>query len=169
MKLLDADVKRYGNRAAMPKFQKYMRKYQDANNKFTKLFYRILYRYFRNKNHIEIDVTTNIGGGLYIGHPFCITINPKAVIGENCNIHKGATIGRENRGKREGAPVIGNEVWIGVSSTIVGAVTIGNDVLIAPNSYVNCDIPEHSIVFGNPCIIKHKECATEHYINNKMV
>ena len=58
-------------------------------------------------------------------------------------------------------PTIGDEVWIGVNTTIVGKVTIGDDVLIAPNAFVNCDIPSHSVVFGNPCIIKDKENATE--------
>lgn len=71
-------------------------------------------------------------------------------------------------GGREGAPVIGNEVWIGINAAIVGKVTIGDDVLIAPNSYVNCDVPSHSIVFGNPCIIRHRENATEGYINRKV-
>lgn len=71
-------------------------------------------------------------------------------------------------GGRQGAPVIGNEVWIGINAAIVGKVTIGDDVLIAPNSYVNCDVPSHSIVFGNPCIIKHRENATEGYINRRV-
>ena len=47
---------------------------------------------------------------------------------------------------------IGNDVWIEVNATIVGKVSIGDDVLIAPNVFVNCDIPSHSVVFGNPCI-----------------
>ena len=81
-------------------------------------------------------------------------------------MHKGVTIGQENRGKRRGTPVIGNKVWIGVNATIVGKITIGDDVLIAPNTYVNCDIPSHSVVFGNPCIIKHRDNATEEYIDN---
>ena len=71
-------------------------------------------------------------------------------------------------GGRQGTPVIGNEVWIGINAAIVGKITIGDDVLIAPNSYVNCDVPSHSIVFGNPCIIKHREHATEGYINRKV-
>lgn len=50
----------------------------------------------------------------------------------------------------------------------MGKIVIGDDVLIAPNTYVNCDIPSHSIVFGNPCIIKHCENATDGYINNKV-
>lgn len=116
----------------------------------------------------EISPEAKIAGGLYIGHPYCITINPNAKIGRNCNIHKGVTIGQENRGKRKGAPIIGNEVWIGVNSTIVGSITIGDDVLIAPNSYVNQDIPSHSVVFGNPCQIRSSQNATEGYINRKI-
>ena len=105
-------------------------------------------------------------GGVYFGHAYGITINPKAVIGKNCNIHKGVTIGQENRGARKGTPRIGDRVWIGVNSTVVGNVTIGDDVLIAPNTYVNMDIPPHSIVLGSPCICKHRDNATEGYINN---
>lgn len=55
-----------------------------------------------------------------------------------------------------------------INAAIVGNITIRDDVLIAPNSYVNCDVPSHSIVFGNTCIIKHRENATEGYINRKV-
>lgn len=120
------------------------------------------------KYGLEIPNGKNIDAGLYLGHAFNITINPNAVIGKNVNIHKGATIGQENRGKRKGAPSIGDSVWIGINSTIVGAVRIGNDVLIAPNAYVNCDVPDHSIVIGNPCTITPRNNATEDYINRRV-
>ena len=71
-------------------------------------------------------------------------------------------------GGRQGVPVIGNDVWIGINPIVVGKITIGDDVMIAPNSYVNCDVPSHSIVFGNPCIIKHRENAAEVYINRRV-
>lgn len=77
-------------------------------------------------------------------------------------------IGQENRGKRKGTPIIGNEVWIGANAVIVGNVKIGNDVLIALLSYVNFDVPDHSIVVGNPAKIISKEYATKDYINNKI-
>lgn len=115
----------------------------------------------------EIPSSVKIGPGLYIGHPFCITLNPKTIIGSNCNLHKGFTIGQENRGKRKGTPIIGDCVWIGINSTIVGNITIGDDVVIAPNSNVNHDVPSHSVVFGNPCIIKKNGNSTEGYINHK--
>ena len=108
------------------------------------------------------------GERLYLGPPFNITINPNSIIGKNVNIHKGVTIGMENRGERKGSPIIGDEVWIGVNSTLVGKITIGNNVLIAPNSFVNKDIPSNSVVFGNPCIVKPNVTATEGYINNKV-
>ena len=164
---LESDKVRYG-RGGVPRFQIFFRKAQDERNIIKKKIYRKLFAYYRNKNHIEMSADLDIGEGFYIGHPYCITINPGTIIGKNVNIHKGVTIGQENRGERKGTPVIGDEVWIGINSTIVGAIHIGNDVLIAPNTFVNRDIPDHSIVFGNPCIIKHRDNATEGYINNKV-
>ena len=130
--------------------------------------WRFLHRYYSKKSHIEISHKCKIGEGLYIGHPYCIIINPSVVIGKNCNIHKGVTIGMENRGPRKGTPTIGDCVWIGINATIVGKMSIGDDVLIAPNTYVNCDVPSHSVVLGNPCIIKHRDDATQDYINHRI-
>lgn len=131
-----------------------------------------MWRFLRKKMQahygLEIPGQATIGEGFYIGHAYGITVNPDAVIGRNCNIHKGVTIGQENRGKRKGALVLGDCVWLGVNSTVVGAVTIGDDVLIAPNSYVNCDVPSHSIVIGNPCRIIPRDNATEGYVNKRV-
>lgn len=69
-------------------------------------------------------------------------------------------------GGRKGTPIIGNKVWIGVNSTIVGRIKIGNNVLIAPNTYINRDIPDNSIVVGNPCKIIENIETTKDYINN---
>lgn len=151
----------------LPHFQYWFRAAQNTSGIIRFLCKRI-YLYYSRFMHIEIPTSTKMGGGLYFGHFYNITINPHTVIGKNVNIHKGVTIGQENRGKRKGAPIIGNEVWIGVNSTIVGKITIGDDVLIAPNTYVNCDIPSHSIVFGNPCIIKPCNYATKDYICRKI-
>lgn len=104
-------------------------------------------------------------GGFYIGHCGRIIINPRTVLGKNINIATGVTIGQENRGKRKGCPIIGDNVWIGTNAVIVGNITIGTDVLIAPLAYVNFDVPDHSIVIGNPAKIIHRENATEGYIN----
>lgn len=120
--------------------------------------------HYKKSYGLEIFPNTKIGKGLYLGHAFNITINPSVVIGDYCNIHKGVTIGQENRGLRKGTPIIGNRVWIGCNATIVGNISVGDDVLIAPNTYVNCNISSHCVVFGNPCIIKERAKATEGYI-----
>lgn len=78
-----------------------------------------------------------IGKGLYLGHNFNIIVNNQAVFGKNCKIHKGALIGRESRGKFKGAPKLGNCVWVGINCAIVGNVTIGGNILIAPFADVN--------------------------------
>ena len=164
--LYNADLQRHIRDGYTRKLLKYFRKCQTTGGLLL-YYYRWRFKKLKDKNNIDIYGKCNIGPGLYLGHVCCITINADATIGKNCNIHKGVTIGQENRGARKGVPTIGDCVWIGVNATVVGRITIGDDVLIAPNSYVNSDVPSHSIVFGNPCIIKHKENATEGYVNHK--
>lgn len=113
---------------------------------------------------LEILSRAQIGSGLYLGHAYNITVAGGAVIGNNVNLHKGCTIGAENRGKRQGCPVLGNRVYVGINSTIVGNVHIGDDVLIAGNTFVNFDVPDHSVVIGNPASVHSKDNATEGYI-----
>ena len=117
---------------------------------------------------IQIPYDTNIGEGLYIGHFGTIVINNMATIGKNCNLAPGVTIGQTSRGKREGVPTLGDSVWVGVNAIIVGRIVVGNNVLIAPGSYVNFDVPDHSIVMGNPAVIRPREDATSGYVENKV-
>ncbi len=161
--IIDQDAHRYGN-GKLPFYQYCFRRCQLSRG-ITRKFFWLLYKLAARSRGLEISVSCDIGPGLYIGHAFAITINPEVVIGKNCNLAKGVTIGQENRGKRQGTPVIGDEVWIGTNAVVVGKITIGNDVLIAPNSFVNCDVPDHSIVFGNPAVIKPCEHATAGYID----
>lgn len=156
-------------RLLMPLQIKYLitfRKAQFSTNKIIKLFYEFKLRQIKHKTMIQIPASANIGKGFYMGHYGRIIINPKVVMGENINIATGVIIGLTNRGERQGTPTIGNKVWIGTNAVIVGKITIGDDVLIAPNAYVNFDVPSHSIVLGNPAKIHSKNNATEGYINN---
>lgn len=146
-------------------FSYFLRLAQDSKNKVKKFFAKIILRHMKKRYGLEISSSTEIGGGFYIGHAYNITINPAVILGRNINIHKGVTIGQENRGRRKGVPTLGDLVWIGVNSTIVGNINVGNNVLIAPNSYINFDVPDNSIVIGNPAKIISKENATEEYIN----
>lgn len=131
-------------------------------------FSRIMIRHYSYKFGFQIPSGTQIGKGLYFSHFGTIIISLHAIIGNNCNINPNVSIGEQNRGSKKGAPTIGDFVWIGIGSVIVGKITIGDNVLIAPNSYVNFDVPAHSIVMGNPSKIISKNNPTEKYINKTL-
>ena len=128
------------------------------------LLFRFILRRMGRKFGYQIPYSTNIGGGFYIGHFGTIVINHQAIIGKNCNIAHSVTIGMANRGKYKGVPTLGDKVWIGTGAVIVGQISIGSNVLIAPNSYVNTNVPPNSIVIGNPPNIISNEISTEGYI-----
>jgi serine O-acetyltransferase len=130
------------------------------------LFYIFLKTRYSYKYGFQIPSSTKIGEGFYIGHFGTIVINGKAIIGKNCNIAHGVTIGQANRGKLKGYPTIGDYVWIGTGSVVVGNINIGSNVLIAPNSFVNIDVPDNSLVLGNPCKVVNKENPCDGYIHN---
>lgn len=133
-----------------------------------KLFYSLRLLVLSKKTQIQIPARTSIGEGFYIGHLGRVIVHPDATLGKNVNVGTGVTIGAENRGKRKGAPTIGNNCWIGTNAVVVGKIKIGNDVLIAPLTYVNFDVPDHSIVVGNPGKIIFKENATADYVCNRV-
>ena len=127
-------------------------------------FYWFLLRRMQLKYGFQISDQTKIGNGFYIGHFGTIVITHEAIIGDNCNINHGVTIGVAGRSSPRKSPVIGDYVWLGTNSVLVGGIKIGNNVLIAPGSYVNFDVPDNSIVIGNPGKIIPKENAVEGYI-----
>lgn len=150
---------------------KYIKLFRKANRcKFLplKCFYMLRLLCLSYKTQIQIPARTSIGEGFYIGHLGRVIIHPDAKLGKNINIGTGVTIGAENRGERRGAPVIADDCWIGTNAVVVGNIKIGSDVLIAPLTYVNFDVPDHSVVIGNPGRIIPKENATEDYICNRV-
>lgn len=134
---------------------------------FSGMFYRVLKRYFGFFYGVQIPPQTKIGGGLFLGHVGNIIINPDAVIGTNCNIAQGVTIGQVNRGKNKGTPTIGNQVWIGANSVVVGNIHIGNNVLIAPNCFVNFDVSDNTVVVSSHSSTHPRINATQNYIDYK--
>ncbi|MGB8492301.1 MAG: serine acetyltransferase, partial [Bacteroidales bacterium] len=99
------------------------------------------------------------------GHCGPIIVGP-VTIGKNCNISHSVTIGRSYRKGVMGRPTIGDYVWIGPGSTIVGEITVGHHVLISPNTFVNFDVPDNSLVIGNPAKIIGKDNPVRYYIND---
>lgn len=151
------------------RYTKVLRKtnYWKSKNKIAYLLYAYKLNKLQIKYGYQISTSAKIGKGLYIGHLGTVVVNPEAILGDNVNLSPNVVIGKQNRGEKKGAPSIGSSVWIGSGAIIVGKIVIGDDVLIAPNAYVNFDVPSHSIVIGNPGRIINRENATEGYIVNK--
>lgn len=148
------------------KYIKTYRKYQCNIGNIWGMLYKLKLRRLASKTGINADLNKNIGKGLIIGHWGTIVINSEAKFGEQIMLTHNVTIGRDIRGKRAGVPTLGNRVCVRTGSTIVGGITIGDDVLIAPNTFVNFDVPPHSIVIGNPATIHHRENATEGHLGS---
>ena len=99
---------------------------------------------------ISIPARCEIGDGLYIGHYGSIILSPQARVGHNCSLAQNVTIGVASGGEGRGAPTIGNRVFIGAHSVIVGKITIGDDVVVCAGSVVNRSVPARAVVMGNP-------------------
>jgi len=129
------------------------------------LLYRFLLEHYRYHYGFDIQIETEIGPGLYIGHFGHLTLHPMSRIGCNVNLSPGVVIGQCNRGRGQGVPVIGNRVWIGTNAIVVGGIRVGNNVMIAPGAYVNFDVPENAVVAGNPGrIVSYR--GTADYVEN---
>jgi len=127
--------------------------------------FRLMLLHFSYKYGFQIPPNTKIGKGFYIVHRGPVVINGRAEIGDNCTLGHIVTIGQINRGNKKGCPKIGNRVFIGAGAVVVGKIVIGDNVLIAPNAFVNFDVPSNSIVVGNPAVVKQHPNATETYVD----
>lgn len=116
------------------------------------------------KYGIQISPFTRIGYGLYIGHGIGIVINPRTVIGNNCNISQFLTIG-----SNKGTPaVIGDNVYIGPQVCLVENVRIGDNATIGAGSVVTKDIPAGATAVGVPAkVISYDKQAT--FIRNRWI
>ncbi|HEY3347345.1 MAG TPA: serine O-acetyltransferase [Nitrospirota bacterium] len=122
--------------------------------------------HYQAKYGIEISESMPVGGGLYIAHPGCIVVNPRAVIGRNCNISHGVTIGESKRGENKGNPVIGDNVYFAPGAKVFGKIKIGNNVAIGANCVVNTDIPDNAVVVGIPGKVVSYDGAEGYLYNN---
>lgn len=95
----------------------------------------------------------NIAGGLYIQHGFATIIDPRKM-GEDCWVNQGVTIGYTNA---TDCPTIGNRVHIGAGAKILGACTIGDNVIVGANAVVVKDVPANCTVVGVPAYIIKKD------------
>lgn len=105
---------------------------------------------------ISIGVTAQIGKSLCIEHFGQIIIHGQSIIGDNCIIRQGVTIGNRYLDKPHDAPKIGNNVNIGAGAKILGSVKIGNGASVGANAVVLHDVPDDAVAVGIPAKVLQK-------------
>jgi serine O-acetyltransferase len=96
---------------------------------------------------IDIDVLKSLDKSTRFGHPIGIVIGHGSVIGKNCQISQGVTIGVRYYNQRM-LPVIGNNVFIGTNAILLGNIHIGNNVKIGAGAIVLKSVPDGKTVVG---------------------
>ena len=91
------------------------------------------------------------GPGFVLVHATGIVINGQVRVGSNVSLYHQVTLGADKRG----APILGDNVFIGAGAKIIGPVTIGDGVKVGANAVIVKDIPAHVTVVGNPAKIVH--------------
>lgn len=113
--------------------------------------YGLINIFVANLTKIWIPPQVVIGRDFHIIHAEgSLSIHPATVIGDRLGVMHNVTIGTN---MTKGAPVIGNDVFIGVNSTVLGPIKIGDRVRIAANTAVTTNVPSDSIVIGSPAKI----------------
>ncbi len=107
-------------------------------------------KYIEIVTGISLPYSATIGSEFYIGHFGNIIINASAVIGNNCNISQGVTIGISGKAENRGVPVIGNNVYLGANAVIAGKIKVGDNVVVGANTFVNRDVESNCTVLGVP-------------------
>lgn len=111
----------------------------------------------RKVTGIEIHPAAQIGKNVFIDHGMGVVIGETAVVGDNCTIYQGVTLGGTGKDKGKRHPTIGNNVTIGSGAKILGPFTVGDNSKVAANAVVLNEIPPNSTCVGVPAHIVKRE------------
>jgi len=125
------------------------------------MFYRVNVEWILG---VELPRKLIAGKNLIFYHGQGLVVNKSTIIGDNCVLRNGVTIGHKKLadGSLSRCPRIGNNVDIGPNVSIIGDISIGNNVVIGAGTVVVKDVPDNCTVVGNPArILEDKtEAAT---------
>jgi len=115
----------------------------------------------RFRTGIEIHPGATLGRRVVIDHGMGVVIGETAVVGDDCLIYHGVTLGGKSPGAREEVsgprhPRIGDRVTLGALAVVLGPVSVGNDAVIGAHSVVLSDVPPSSVAVGVPAVAKKR-------------
>ena len=117
---------------------------------------RIISQRARHKTGIEIHPGAQIGKGLFIDHGMGVVIGETTIIGDNCLLYQGVTLGGTGKDKGKRHPTLGDNVMVGAGAKVLGPINIGSNVKVAANAVVLSDIPENCTAVGVPARIARR-------------
>ncbi|MBC2870349.1 serine O-acetyltransferase [Acetanaerobacterium sp. MSJ-12] len=132
------------------------------------LWYRLAHRLYRRQHFflarlfsqlgrsftgIEIHPGAQIGRGLFIDHGAGVVIGETAVVGDNCTIYHGVTLGGTGKGEGKRHPTVGNDVLLGAGVKVLGPIEIGDGSRIGAGSVVLRPVPAGATAIGIPAAV----------------
>lgn len=115
-----------------------------------KLIARFLSQRARHTTGIEIHPAAVIGKGLFIDHGMGVVIGETTVIGENCTLYQGVTLGGTGKDHGKRHPTLGNNVMVGAGAKILGPFRVGDNARVAAGAVVLDEVPDNATAVGVP-------------------
>jgi serine O-acetyltransferase len=115
-----------------------------------KLPARLISHFGRALTGIEIHPRAEIGEGFFIDHGMGVVIGETTVIGDDCHLYQGVTLGGTSTKRAKRHPTLGKGVVVGAGAKVIGAVTIGDGAKIGAGSVVVTNVPPNATVVGVP-------------------
>ena len=110
--------------------------------------YWLLFRLVETATGISLPKSARIGPGLRIWHFGNVFVHPDAVLGANCTLRQGVTIGNRHEGGL--VPRLGDDVELGAYAQVLGDVRVGQGAKVGAMAVVLTDVPAAGVAVGNP-------------------
>lgn len=126
---------------------------------------RAVSQFARTVTGIEIHPAARIGRRLFIDHGAAVVIGETSVIGNNCTIYQGVTLGGTGKHTGKRHPTVGNNVMIGAGAKVLGPFKVGDNAKIAAGAVVLSAVPAGCTAVGIPAHIVERGVAAEEQLD----
>jgi len=121
-----------------------------------RVFSRLINAIARIVYSCDIDPNAKLGNGVVLMHGFNIVIGADSIVGNNCKVFNGVTLGNRKGANGDGQPTVGDNCLIGTGAKLLGNIIIGNNVSIGANAVVIKGLPNNCTAVGIPAKIVDK-------------